>query len=184
MLVCLQQRPVYLLQILGWIDAEFGGQDLARAVIFPDRLGRPPGAGQRAQELAPQRFPQGVTADIAAQLRDHPVVPAGGQVKLRALLHGGQALVGQRGYHVPVQGSRPRVRQRITAPQPQRLVQEIQLGRVVVRLSSGSDQAAEPQQIHLVGRDVKHVAVACRDDLGGHHDAQSRRQGLQAGADT
>ena len=125
------------------------------------RLGHPPGRGQRPHQSGHQRLRQRVLRDELAYRADHLEWAAEPQCQHRPRRDGVQPFEDETGTQ-PLDPLPGRAGERHTAPETRRRVQQpgtLRLGSPAV--VPGPDQTAEPVQVHPVRVDVQHVTAGC-----------------------
>jgi hypothetical protein len=151
---------VHLAQRRGRVDAQLVGQRPADPLVRRERVGLPPGAVERGDELAVQPLPHRVRGGQRLRLGDHPGVPAQRQVGGQPVLGGGQPQLlqpaGRRGGERGV----GHVGQRRPAPEAQRAGQALG-GRL--RLARGQRLPAPlGQPLELLRVDLRRVQPVSR----------------------
>ena len=85
-----QHRQVGGAQLGGRVGAELVGQAAAERLVGRERLGRPPGRGERLEPQRAEAFPQRVVAGELFELGDQGGRPAETQLRLDPVFDGGQ----------------------------------------------------------------------------------------------
>jgi hypothetical protein len=157
-----QDPFVQVLELLTRLDAQLGHERGPPGAEYRQRLVLPAAAQQRQHQQGPGRFPQGVRVHQRAQLRQALAVPPQPQFALEQRLQRGQPLLLQLPGDV-AQRIAPRVGQRRSPPQRQRLAEQDDRVRIVSRTRL-RHQTPEPVQVDLVGIDLEQVSGG-----PGHH---------------
>jgi hypothetical protein len=177
-----QQPLVRGAQLRRRVGAQLVPEPAAQLLVGGERVGLPAARLQRGDQPVPQRLPQRVPGGPGAQLDGDVRGPAGGQVQAGAPLDGGQPLLHQVGHLVAVQRLGAQPLQRLAAPQPQRLVEQLACLLRLDGLGGLRQQLPEPHQVNVVaGQPVSGgggVDRAVAEQL-----AQPGHVGREAGAD-
>jgi hypothetical protein len=142
------------------VDAQLFGQHPPGVLEDRQRLGRPPAGVQRPHQLHAQPLPQRVRGHQRLQLRHDPALPPHGQLRLDAILDGGQTQLLQPGHLRLGSQSAGHIGQGWPAPQPQRLTQQRGGARMITgrqRLPPLAGQPLEAVRVDILRVDREPV---------------------------
>ncbi len=179
-----QHREVDLLQLGRGIDAELVGQPAADVLVGGQRLGLATGPVQGAEQLAARPLPQRVLGDEELQARHRGGVPPERELRLVAVLDGGEPALVQRGPGRDRPGQPVGVGERRASPQRQRLPEQVGgAGRVALgeRVVAGGGEPLEPGGVGRLRPQREPVAGRTGLDRAGigQRAAEPGHQGLQ-----
>lgn len=158
-----EQFQVQGRQLGGGVRAQLVGEGAPGLLVHGERLGGPPGHVQGPHQLAVQPLGERMTGEQRPQLRHQLGTAAEGQVRLDAVLDGGQPQLGEAGGL----GVRVRqVRQGRAAPQGERRPQPVGRPRGITPGEGGTALPGQPRGAVGVDRVRRYgEAVAGRDGL-------------------
>ncbi len=167
-------------QLGGRVGAELVGQAAAERLVGRERLGRPPGRGERLEPQRAEAFPQRVVAGELFELGDQGGRPAETQLRLDAVFGGGQPQLVEAGRGGDRVAGLARVGVRRSAPEREPVPQGVGGGLRVAgaqRVPAGAGELLEALGVDLGA--VEPVAALCGDHAGaGNGAAQAGDQGL------
>ncbi len=166
-----EQPLVQLAQLPPRVHAELVGEPGPDRVVGGERVRLAAAAEQRQHELPGHALVERPRRGVAGEHGDQLGMFPGAQPQVGVLQLGGHPL----GFQLVAQRVRPgavHARERLAAPQAQRLLEE--RPRVFAGRSGLGTQRAEPVQVHRAAVDREHVPAGPAPDLGAGADGDAQ----------